>query len=354
MSCLPCLSGVSSARVKTSRLETHLYRSGERSSTPILLLHGNFSSGFWFQDLMTRLPGRDCIAPDLRGYGETEALPIDARRGAKDWSEDLGSLIDRLELEKVHLLGWSAGAAAAMQLMLDRPDSVRSLTLLAPVSPYGFGGTKDRTGTPVYSDYAGSGGGIVSADFVHALVSNDMSMDSLFSPRNVFRQSYVTPPFVFANEDQLLSSALMQTFGDRSYPGDSQTSGNWPGVAPGIWGPLNALSPKYFDSSGIVHVERKAPVLWVQGGQDRIVSDRSMSDLAVLGELGYIPGWPGSDHFPAQPMVEQTRCVLDSYQRHGGTYEEFIIEGAGHTPHIEQPQIFSQKLDAFLKTVDAS
>lgn len=341
-------------RVKTSRLETHLYRSGERSSTPILLVHGNFSSGFWFQDLMTRLPGRDCIAPDLRCYGETEALPIDARRGAKDWSEDLGSLIDTLQLGKVHLLGWSAGAAAAMQLMLDRPESIRSLTLLAPVSPYGFGGTKGRIGTPVYSDYAGSGGGIVSPDFVNALVKNDMSMSNLFSPRNVFRQSYVNPPFVFSNEDELLTSALMQTLGEQFYPGDSVASENWPGSAPGNWGPLNALSPKYFDTSGIAHIEHKAPILWVKGEQDRIISDRSMSDLGVLGELGYIPGWPGTDIFPAQPMVEQTRYVLDNYQRNGGTYEEFFITGAGHTPHIEQPHIFCQKLDAFLKTVDAS
>ncbi len=301
---------------------------------------------------MSRMPDRDCIAPDLRGYGQTQPLSIDARRGARDWSEDLDSLMDALELDKVHLLGWSAGAAAVMQLMLDRPERVQSLTLLAPVSPYGFGGTKGETGQPVYDDYAGSGGCTVSPEFVRALQEADTGMNSQFSPRNVFRQSYVQPPFIFGNEDELLTSALMQTIGDQCYPGDSTVSDNWPGAAPGIWGPLNALSPKYFNLSSIVDIEQKPPVLWVQGEQDRIVSDHSMSDLAVLGELGYVDGWPGSDVFPPQPMVKQTRYVLEQYKQKGGDYEDFIVKGAGHTPHIEQPLVFSVRLETFLDQAD--
>ena len=41
-----------------------------------------------------------------------------------------------------------------------------TLTLLAPMSPFGFGGTRDAEGTPCYADFAGSGGGTAAPDFV--------------------------------------------------------------------------------------------------------------------------------------------------------------------------------------------
>ncbi len=260
--------------------------------------------------------------------------------------------MDTLGLEKVHLLGWSAGAAAVMQLMQDRSASVQSLTLLAPVSPYGFGGTKGANGQAVYGDYAGSGGGVVSPEFVKALKEEDTSVENLFSPRNVFRQSYVQPPFIFSNEDELLKSALMQTIGKQHYPGDSSPSNNWPGVAPGIWGPINALSPKYFNLSSIVNIKQKPPIFWVHGSQDSIVSDHSMSDLAVLGSLGYLADWPGIEIFPPQPMVKQTRHVLEAYRQNGGHYQEFIMKNVGHTPHIEQAKTFASRLSEFLKQTE--
>ena len=43
--------------------------------------------------MMDSLPeGYRAIAPDMRGYGWTEAKPIDATRGYRDWSDDLAAL----------------------------------------------------------------------------------------------------------------------------------------------------------------------------------------------------------------------------------------------------------------------
>ena len=52
-------------------------------------------------------------------------------------------------------------------------------------------------------------------------------------------------------------------------------------------------------------------MLWVRGSDDQIVSDNSLFDLGMLGSLGAIPGWPGVDVFPPQPMISQTRAVLE-------------------------------------------
>jgi len=53
-----------------------------------------------------------------------------------------------------------------------------------------------------------------------------------------------------------------------------------------------------------------------------IVSATSLYDLAHLGTLGAVPGRPGPDRCPAQPMIAQTRAVLDAYAARGGSYRE--------------------------------
>ena len=93
----------------------------------------------------------------------------------------------------------------------------------------------------------------------------------------------------------------------------------------------------------------KPPILWVRGSHDQIVSDQSLFDLGTLGQLGAVPDWPGADVFPPQPMVSQTRTVLDQYRANGGSYQEEVIEDTGHTPYIEQPEAFMALLLAHLQ-----
>jgi pimeloyl-ACP methyl ester carboxylesterase len=119
-------------------------------------------------------------------------------------------------------------------------------------------------------------------------------------------------------------------------------SGNWPNVAPGVYGPANALSPKYTgDVSRLWHINPKPPVLWIRGTDDQIVGDMSLFDMGTLGSLGAVPGWPGAEVYPPQPMVSQTRAVLDKYQANGGRYEEIVFTETGHTPYIEKPAEFN-------------
>jgi pimeloyl-ACP methyl ester carboxylesterase len=39
-------------------------------------------------------------------------------------------------------------------------------------------------------------------------------------------------------------------------------------------------------------------------------------------------------------MLDQTRSVLESYARLGGSYHEVVITEAGHVPQIERPAEF--------------
>ena len=91
-------------------------------------------------------------------------------------------------------------------------------------------------------------------------------------------------------------------------------------------------------------LEPKPPILWVRGADDVIVSDTSLYDLAYLGSLGAIPGWPGEQTWPPQPMVAQTRSVLLGYAASGGHFREVVIDDAGHGPHLDQPEKFLAEL----------
>ena len=113
-------------------------------------------------------------------------------------------------------------------------------------------------------------------------------------------------------------------------------------MAPGVWGARNALSPKYIgDVNEIIISEPKTHILWVRGSHSLLVSDTSLGDPGYLGKLGMLPGWPGEDIYPSQPMVSQIRAVLEKYAAAGGNYEEVVIQDAGHIPFIEKPEEFN-------------
>ncbi|MCX6081529.1 MAG: alpha/beta hydrolase [Chloroflexi bacterium] len=350
MSSVPTLPGISSKMVDTPRIRTHVLFSGPENGTPVLFLHGNASSATYWEEIMLALPaGFRGIAPDLRGYGDTEDKLIDATRGAGDWVDDILALMDVLKIEKAHVAGHSMGGTLVFNLVASAPGRILSGTVVNPGSPYGFGGSKGIDGQPCYDDCAGSGGGVVNPEFPKLMAAGDRSSDNpQASPRVVMNSFYWKPPFVPAREEDLLSSLMTEKVGGDKYPGDFVPSGNWPNVAPGNYGPINALSPKYVGDSvtKFINSSPKPAMLWVRGDSDMIVSDTSFFDLGTLGKMGYVPGWPGEDIYPPQPMVGQTRHILEQY----GNFEEVVIAETGHTPYVEKPAEF---MAVFIKTITA-
>lgn len=348
------LPGIGATDVATARLTQHvLHPAGEPPAGPgdaVLFVHGNVSSALFWQPTMRAVAetGRHrVLAVDLRGYGGTDPLPIDATRGVRDWADDLAALVDALGLDRVHLVGWSMGAGVVLQYLLDAPARVASVALVAPISPYGFGGTAGPDGAMLHPDGTGSGAGAANPEFVAALAAGDTTADAATSPRSILRSFYVAPgslPLDPALEDVFVAAMNSTRTGVDHYPGDAVAVDAWPGTAPGPRGVLNTMAPTVFDVSGIVDLAEKPPVLWIRGDADSIVSDTSVFDLAFLGSVGAVPGWPGPEACPPQPMVTQTRAVLDRYAATGGAYREVVLPDVGHSPQVERPQEFAVAL----------
>ena len=322
---------------------------GPDDGQPVLFLHGNLSNATWWEETMVALPAHfRAIVPDQRGFGAADpAKKIDATRGMGDLADDALALLDTLGIARAHVVGNSLGGNVVWQLIRTAPGRLISVTLPGPGSPFGFGGTKDERGTPCWPDYAGSGGGVFNRRLVELIKSGDTTTDHRFSPRQALRDLvYKRPP---PREDEMVLALLRVHTGEQDLPGDIAPSDNWPGYAPGVWGATNALSPAYAgDVQRIIHADPKPPVLWVRGAEDVAVSDAALGDIGTLGKMGLIKGWPGDDVFPPQPMLKQTRWVLEQYAAHGGSYDEVAIEDSGHIPFIEKPEAFNAAFHAFL------
>jgi pimeloyl-ACP methyl ester carboxylesterase len=350
------LAGVTARTVTTERLTTRVLFSGPEDGIPVLLLHGNFSSATWWEETMVRLPPRyRAIAPDQRAFGEADpAAKVDATRGMGDFVDDALALMDHLGHQRFHLVGNSLGGVIAWWMMAAVPGRLISVTLPGAGSPYGFGGTRDAAGTPTNDDFAGSGGGLLNPVLIQGVLDRDRSIDGDFSPRTVLRRLVWGPPFVPEREDVLLEAMFRVHIGDRDLPGDMEPSPNWPFVRPGRWGPTNAMSAKYVGDlvDRLLAARPKPPVLWIYGADDVAVSNSAASDPGTWGPTGRLPGFPGPDAYPPQPMMEQIRAVLRDYARTGGACREVAVEDSGHVPFMCHPAEFDQAFHAHLAQTD--
>jgi len=98
---------------------------GERSSTPVILLHGWMDTGETWQFLVDHLPeGWSCVAPDWRGFGGTE-WPAEGYWFA-DYFADLEALLDVLSPgEPARLIAHSMGGNVATMYAGIRPKRAR-------------------------------------------------------------------------------------------------------------------------------------------------------------------------------------------------------------------------------------
>ena len=98
------------------------------AGTPLLLIHGLMVSGAMYQGVEPDLANRyHVIVPDLRGHGRSRALG--GPYSVEQLAHDLAQLLDDLEVDSAHVLGYSQGGAVAQQFARDYSKRVRGLIL---------------------------------------------------------------------------------------------------------------------------------------------------------------------------------------------------------------------------------
>jgi pimeloyl-ACP methyl ester carboxylesterase len=93
----------------------------------LILIHGAGGSYLYWPPEIRHLAGRDILAIDLPGHGESKRGPKDS---IEAYGQALLEFMDRLEIDQAGLCGHSMGSAIAQRMSLDFPDRVYGLILI--------------------------------------------------------------------------------------------------------------------------------------------------------------------------------------------------------------------------------
>ncbi|XP_014508676.1 uncharacterized protein LOC106768192 isoform X2 [Vigna radiata var. radiata] len=123
------MEGVEHRTVNVNGINMHVAEMGE--GPLILFIHGFPDLWFSWRHQMKALAslGYRCVAPDLRGYGDTDVPASPTAYTSLHVVGDLVGLLDEVagDNEKVFVVGHDWGAMTAWYLSLFRPERIRAL-----------------------------------------------------------------------------------------------------------------------------------------------------------------------------------------------------------------------------------
>ena len=109
-------------------VDISLYYQEQGEGEPLFLLHGNGEDGTYFANQISFFSDRyRVIAVDTRGHGKSPRGT--APFTMEQFAVDLHSLMEKLQIQRGIILGFSDGANIAMKFALKYPNQVKALIL---------------------------------------------------------------------------------------------------------------------------------------------------------------------------------------------------------------------------------
>lgn len=267
-----------------NRKGEQLWYEDQGTGCPVVLVHGwCMSSAVWkyqFDDLAASVR---LLAPDLRGHGRSRG--ISGHLDFESFTNDLVDLFDRLNLEKVVLVGWSMGGQIALQSFAELSGRLAGMVLVSA--------------TPRFT---------AADDFPHALADNEASGMRLKVQRNTQRALDGFYSRLFAEgelESHSSSSKIKQLLSSIPSPDTAAV--------------LDALDALARTDMRPMLASITIPTLILNGAQDRICLPQASSYLkekipeaeqAVFPDCGHAPFLTQSDQFNTE-IIRFARSVCE-------------------------------------------
>lgn len=138
------------SKVRVNGVDLHYVEQGR--GEPLILLHGGQGDYRSWGAQLKEFSRSFRVISYSRRYNFPNENPLTASyRSADSDAEDLAAFIRRLKLGRVHLVGTSAGALAALVLATKHPGMVRSLVLAEP--PVHGWAKDDPQGAALYKEF---------------------------------------------------------------------------------------------------------------------------------------------------------------------------------------------------------
>jgi pimeloyl-ACP methyl ester carboxylesterase len=246
--------------IEVEGLRVAYRRKGQGPTT--VFLHGAGFTRMWLPLYEGLSESVDLTAPEHPGYGETE-MP-DWLDGFDDLVIHYDALLDALELERVHLVGYSLGGWIAAEIAVFHPRRLESLTLVTPAG-------LRIPGKPNADLFA------MDPETLFTTIFND--------PANL---PQVLPDFESLDE-------IEHQFGEAAT------------LARLAWNPR-------FDPKLERRLERvSCPTLVVRAEHDRLIPDEMAERYAELIPGARIETVPGTGHALVVEQPEKTAAVISSF-----------------------------------------
>lgn len=121
--------------ITVNNRQVHIQELNKGAEQTVVLIHGMFSnlSIYYFNIAPVLAKHFHVVMYDLKSHGMSERF-LDGY-DLDNMSSDLMGLIDYLQLEKVHLVGYSFGGLIALKTVLEYPDRVNQLVVMEAPDP---------------------------------------------------------------------------------------------------------------------------------------------------------------------------------------------------------------------------
>ncbi|GIN73777.1 alpha/beta hydrolase [Bacillus sp. J14TS2] len=248
------------------------------------MLHGNMCSSEHCSSLLEKIDPElyTFYALDLRGFGDsTYFSPINS---VEDFSNDVYKFINHMDLDKVSLIGWSAGGPICLQFCIDYPKFVKEIILLSSVGLKGAPLQRKDNEGKVSGGYYKTKEEMVRGPEVavplKAIQNKDFNTLSDMWNRGIYTNK---KPSESKNEKLIRETLKQQNLGDVYWAlANFNLSNEYNG---------------YREGNGLIE-QVKVPVLCFWGEQDRIINFNDVNEtvkslpnasLRVLKECGHFP-----------------------------------------------------------------
>ncbi len=275
------------ARVRTETLHGHdLWFVDSGDGPAVLFIHGILGSHRNWAHLVDRLDDHHrVVAPDLFGHGASAKPVGDYSLGAH--AATLRDLLDRLEIDRVTLVGHSLGGGIAMQFLYLFPDRVDRLVLVAS-------GGLGRSVSPLLRSAA-----LPGAEWILPLIASNWVRER--------------------------AEALGRTLGKVGWRASSDVVEAWRGFS----SLADADSRRAFLATARSVIDT--------GGQTVSAHDH----LPLANEIPTLIVWGTRDR-----MIPTWHATAAQQAFTGSRVE--LFEGAGHFPHLDEPDRFADLLGTFI------
>ncbi len=305
--------------IETNSIRMHIAEMGK--GPLILLIHGWPESWYSWRHQMVALAaaGYHVVAPDMRGYGQTDAPDAVADYDIVHVAKDIIGMLDILEEETAALVGHDWGALVAWNTALLFPDRFTSLVNLS-VPHYGRG---KMSPTDLFKLQFGDNFFYILYFQEPELAEKEFDAD----PRGILSRLYTSP--ATPREEPEMTDPKMDAGGWIPRLGAPRELPPWLSQEDldfyvgefkqaGFRGGINyyrnfhrnwEITPQLTDA------KIKQPTLFIAGAQDMVIGGATAAGLmklmkAAVPDLRDVVLFPGIGHWVQQEAPEETNKVL--------------------------------------------